>query len=210
MSEKQTFYRFTYDTKEYVGEEVDAKGAISISSCTKIKPLDSKDGYGVCFNEEKQKWEYLVDNRNKIYYLNGIKVEFKLGDEVTTDMSLEQYTVAEKLEFAKQAKLSELFSTYQKEDTTPIVIDGVTWKSGEESYLKFFNSFTIDSNLGETSTKFYDVNDKEYILTIDEAKSIATKVGKSHRELFTKYSFLCGQVKALNIIEEVESVVWAN
>ena len=35
---------------------------------TEIEPLEEKDGYVICFNKEDNKWEYVINHKNKIVY----------------------------------------------------------------------------------------------------------------------------------------------
>ena len=88
-------YLYNKLTKEFI-EERDAKKSplddsyLVPSNATEIAPLNQKEGYAVCFNNNS--WEYVVDNRNANYYLNGEKVKFNLGDEVTNEMQSVAYT----------------------------------------------------------------------------------------------------------------------
>lgn len=66
--EEQIFYRYHHKTKEYLCIEIDERGAVSISSCTKIKPTETKEGFAICFNKEEQNWEFIEDNRGKTVY----------------------------------------------------------------------------------------------------------------------------------------------
>lgn len=60
------------------------------ANATIIKPLDTKENFAVCFNEDKQEWEYIEDNRNKTVYNKETKEESKIDylgkikDDVTT------------------------------------------------------------------------------------------------------------------------------
>ena len=105
-----TYYKYDKDTKEYTGIE---KSYSEVSDSTTIEPLPTKTDYAICFNEVNNSWEYIVDNRGKTYYLNHIKVEFELGDEITPEMTTVQYTDEELLALAKDNKITEIDNACQ-------------------------------------------------------------------------------------------------
>jgi hypothetical protein len=92
-------YNFDKDKKEFLSKSIAIKNPREKGKClipanaTTKEPLATKEGYAVCFKEGK--WVYVVDNRDKTYYLNKVQVNFNLGDEITDDMTLEQYTEEE-------------------------------------------------------------------------------------------------------------------
>jgi len=73
-------YNYNKQTKEFIFENTARenpleKGKFLIpADSTTVSPLDNKDGFAVCFNEEKEKWEYIEDNRG-IWYNIREKVE---------------------------------------------------------------------------------------------------------------------------------------
>ena len=89
-------YNFNKETKEFISKTVATespleKGVFLIpANATIIKPLDTKENFAVCFNEDKQEWEYIEDNRNKTVYNKETKEESKIDylgkikDDVTT------------------------------------------------------------------------------------------------------------------------------
>lgn len=105
-------YNYDRDTKEFLNESeakenpLEKDKFLTPANATDKKPLISKVDFAICFNVVNNAWEYVEDNRDKTYYLNGEKVEFKLGDEITADMSLSQYTDEELFQTAKDEKIA--------------------------------------------------------------------------------------------------------
>lgn len=48
------------------------------ANATIKEPLAQKDNFAICFNEQKDEWEYIEDNRNKIVYSTIDKTETKI------------------------------------------------------------------------------------------------------------------------------------
>jgi hypothetical protein len=77
-------YNYISDTKEFYLEEEAVlspleKGVYLVpANATTIKPLKNKNGFAVCFNIDKQKWEYIEDNREKTVYSKTTKEELKV------------------------------------------------------------------------------------------------------------------------------------
>ncbi len=98
-------YNYDKVTKEFLSEGVASVNPLEKdkylipANATTIEPLSNKVDFAVCFIPDK--WIYVVDNRTKVYYLDKEKVIFKLGDEITADMTLEQYTAEELASFAE-------------------------------------------------------------------------------------------------------------
>lgn len=67
-------YNFNKETKEFISKTIAMespleKGVFFIpANATIIKPLDTKENFAVCFNENKEEWEYIEDNRNITIY----------------------------------------------------------------------------------------------------------------------------------------------
>lgn len=66
-------------TKEFLGsKQLDEAFGTSLPNSTIKKPLPPKDNFAICFDEKKDEWEYIEDNRNKIVYSIKNKVESKI------------------------------------------------------------------------------------------------------------------------------------
>lgn len=89
-------YNYNKETKEFTTQSTATanpleKGKYLIpASATTKEPLTLKDSFAICFNEEKQEWEYVEDNRNTVVYNKQTKQESKIDylgkikDDVTT------------------------------------------------------------------------------------------------------------------------------
>lgn len=73
-------YKYDIQTKEFTEEiEIIEAYGTNLPFTTTLNPLDKKEGFAICFNEDKQKWEYVEDNRNKIVYIKDTKEELKVN-----------------------------------------------------------------------------------------------------------------------------------
>tara|TARA_R110001606_G_scaffold2504_4_gene10973 strand:+ start:7313 stop:7948 length:636 start_codon:yes stop_codon:yes gene_type:complete len=123
---------YEFETKELL--EINTK--VISKNTTKISPPKRKEGYAICFNLEENKWEYRVDNRDKIYYLNKMRVDFKIGDIISDDMTLDKYTESELYEkkiFSLQLSLITLCDKMQ-EDFLYSLLKHKNTKSQAERY----------------------------------------------------------------------------
>lgn len=108
-------YNYDAVTKEFKSESKAIvnpleKDKYLIPAYATIKePLIKKTDFAVCFIDGA--WAYIVDNRAKTYYLNSKKVEFNIGDEITPDMTLAQFTDNELLQQSKDKKIAFIDST---------------------------------------------------------------------------------------------------
>ena len=82
-------YKYDIQTKEFLEElEINEAYGNNLPFTTTVKPLAKKDGFSICFNEDK--WEYIEDNRNTTVYNKETKQESKIDylgkikDDVTT------------------------------------------------------------------------------------------------------------------------------
>ena len=70
-------YKYDIQTKEFLEElEINEAYGTNLPFTTIAKPLAKKDGFAICFNEDK--WEYVEDNRNKTVYVKATKDELKI------------------------------------------------------------------------------------------------------------------------------------
>ena len=214
-------YNYDKVTKEFISETNATespleKGKYLVpANATTIKVNAVKIGYARVFNEAKKVWEYIIDNRGKTYYLNHEKVHFKLGDEVTSEMTLEQFTADEILEQKKSEKINEInvacakaitsgFSsdalgdthTYQSEQTDQLNLIGVVI-AGQDDYFKC----GIEDADGNVTWNY----EKHTIAQLQQV----LQDGKVHKQgLLQKANTLKTQVANATTIADVEAIVW--
>lgn len=153
---------------------------------TITKP-NTKEGYTPVYNKDKNIWENVVDNRDKIYYKNSVKVDFKLGDEITFDMSKEQYT---KEQLETQKKEEELFK--QKQLISKQKVEGVDYKYNDNIYK--ISLTTQDQNglnavksaleLGLEYTNFNFENGTIFKITKDNFRELALFFVKERNKFY--------------------------
>ena len=88
-------YLYSEETKEFLIEKNAKISPLDNSylipkNATDLVPLEPREGYAVCFINNN--WQYVIDNRNAVYYLNGEQVKFELGDTITSEMRTTPYT----------------------------------------------------------------------------------------------------------------------
>lgn len=114
------------------------------ANATSKSPLKPKVDYAVCFVNKA--WKYVVDNRSKTYYQNNIKVDFKLGDEITTAMTISQYTAEELADIERLKRIAvvkNLISNINNDSVT--IMRSITLGLGtpDENALKDLNDSAI-------------------------------------------------------------------
>ena len=160
-------YNYDKDSKELISQSVASINPLEVgkflvpANATTKEPLETKDGFAVCFKEDE--WVYVVDNRDKTYYENKELVVFELGDEITSDMSLEQYTDEELLQQAKDKKIA-LIDTQTANDIEVLIGDNNKQKDllATYNYLlekKFDGDITVDetTQMTDIKTKWFQV-----------------------------------------------------
>ena len=178
------FYLYDKNTREIRGSTLGQanpkeKGKFLQPPFSTIKkPLEPKDGYAVCFIADE--WVYKIDNRKKTYYKNNEQVVFELGDEVTSEMSLKQFSDLELFSEAQDKRVAEI------DAKTAMDIEAMVGDNNKQKdLLAYANTLTRKEAKG-TATD-------EEIATLDalEAKNVQVqelKVSGNNRE---------AQVKAL-------------
>lgn len=191
-------YEYIYNSNfEYVGKaplqldplesKKQAKDIYMLPSqkATITKP-NIKKGYTPIYNKEKKIWENIVDNRDKIYYKNGVKVEFNLGDEITPYMSKEQYTKQE-LQIQKlQQDIINLEINRKKEQYKNIVYNTHTLKASQLARDNLFKAYMLQKEDNQKSILWLNSSDENINLNIDDIKNILLNLKKRDEELYFK------------------------
>ena len=136
-------YLYSEETKELLAEKNAKISPLDNSylipkNATDIVPLKSKEGYAVCFINNN--WQYVIDNRNAVYYLNGERVKFNLGDEITAEMRTTPYT-DEELFNKKMQELRLKRNVYLKQ-TDYLALSDQTMSSEMTTYRQALRDIT--------------------------------------------------------------------
>ena len=158
-------YNFNKETKEFISKTLATespleKGVFLIpANATITKPLDTKENFAVCFNEDKQEWEYIEDNRNKtvystitkeasiVDYLGTIKDGFTLSVPTEFDKwennswVIDETLVQNKFRQNRDSLLSTVVDHYQK----PLVWEGLTTE--QQDKVRVYRQALLDSTV---------------------------------------------------------------
>ena len=162
-------YNYDKDTDVYLNEDEAVASPLEDdiflipANATTKEPLETKDGFAVCFKEDE--WVYVVDNRDKNYYENKELVLFELGDKITSDMSLEQYTNEELFAEEKDKKIA-LVDAQTASDIEALIGDNNKQKDllATYNYLlekKFDGDITVDeiTQMTDIKTRWLEVSE---------------------------------------------------
>jgi hypothetical protein len=216
-------YNYNKETKEFTTstnatENPLEKGKYLIPANATIKEsLLPKDGFAVCFNEEKKEWEYQEDNRIKtaydtttkqeikISYLGALKEGFTFYKPKETDKWDGTKWVTDK-ELLRTKTLTDIQTTYQSESTEPVSYKEVLYKGGDASASAIAGAVQLAQSLQETEVKIIDADDKPHIMTFDEALELSGLIAKAWRTAFFRYKELKLQISNAATTQELDKI----
>ena len=185
-------YNFNKETKEFISKTVATespleKGVFLIpANATIIKPLDTKENFAVCFNKDKQEWEYKEDNRNKtvystitketsiVDYLGTIKDGFTLSVPTEFD-KWENNSWVKDIEVIKASKLLSINTECNK-----AIISGFKSSALGEEYF-YYSTIEEQSTLTSLITLGIDSNFKcQKINIVDNVEVKENRVQVPH------------------------------
>lgn len=160
--ETPTVYVFDSETNEYKSRHkntflIGYKQFKIEENETIIKPLITKENFAVCFNKDKQEWEYKEDNRNKtvystttkealiVDYLGAIRGGFTLLVPTEFDRwennswIIDENLVQNKFRVDRDKLLSTVVDHYQK----PLVWETLT--VGQQDKVRIYRQALLDS-----------------------------------------------------------------
>lgn len=166
---------------------------------TTIKPLEAKENFAVCFNQDKQSWEYIPDYRGRKAWSTktGLPLAvFNLKVENATDKEPSPFSKwdsrkskwvpdEKKLEEARKAKLLELSKYFLlKQDTLSVNVDGV----GEvnSGYTAYLNIMALISQVNGQDVDFMLYNNTTVKVNTTKLESIKSAIEKNGIELHKK------------------------
>lgn len=202
---------FNYDkkTKEFISQSEAIKSPLEEdvylipANSTKLNPLDPKDGFAVCFDEENEEWDYIEDNRGKTVYSTKDKQELKvdyLGAIKTgyTFLKPKQFdkwdetcnSWIEDKNLKKQDCLNLLESAFDNKATQikAIACD----KEGSEQYIK--SQYEIYENMYKNAKAGYysEVESTEIITANETAKKLTARMILLINEIRHEFQRLIG------------------
>ncbi len=220
-------YNYNKETKEFTiittatESPLEKEKYIIPANATDKEPLEAKDGFVVCFNEEQNNWEYIEDNRNKIAYSiltkQEIKVDYlgpiKNGHTLLKPTQFDKWNDATKswiedIELIRASKLNDIKNIYEIEANKNVVYNEVTYKGGESSASAIAGAVDLAKALGETTAKIIDVNDDENLLSFEEAMKLSAQIAHQWREAFLKYKKLKRTINNEKDIEIIKQITW--
>jgi hypothetical protein len=203
-------YNYENESKEFKNESIAQNDPLEIgkflipANATTIEPLSKKDGYATCFIDNE--WEYIIDNRNKIYYKNKEIVVFELGDEIHDDMTLEKYTTEEKKSNELTAKSKAIENHIYKNYPRDTQAQDNGWVTNFTTKLNASVVVDLDKQIVNFSTLFLKGKklDKILVHIDDEIKPMYEKLVKV--AVKNEWSFLVIQEGKKAISENREPV----
>ena len=221
-------------TKEFLdSKQLDKAFCTSLPNSTQKEPLPPKENFAICFNEEKDIWEYIEDNRNKIVYSTIDKTESKIDylgvikDGFTLNQPKEfdkwnSTTWEADIDSIKTSKLSSINITCKK-----AIISGFKSSSLQDEYLyqsdrdDQLNLMGLVANgidnflkCGLATIILENTIEKEVITwdyklhTIAQLKQVLGDGAKYKLDLLTKANNLKNQVQNATTVNELDGINW--
>ncbi|PLY08407.1 MAG: hypothetical protein C0625_02130 [Arcobacter sp.] len=225
-------YNYDKETKEFLSQTEAIKDPLEKdkylipANATTVKPLKEKDGFGICFNEDQNSWEYIEDNRGqKVYsaetkaeetvnYLSEIKDGFTLlvpgefdkwnGSAWEADINLIKSTKLSTINTSCETAIVSGFASsalgiehfYQSDRDDQINLMGLV-TAGSDDLLKCGLK-----NDDETITWEWKPHTKEQL------KAVFDDGAAYKKEQLIKSATLKAQISAATTVEELDLIVW--
>jgi hypothetical protein len=218
-------------TKEFLeSKQLDKAFGTSLPSTTIKEPLAKKDFFAICFNEEKNEWEYIEDNRNKIIYSSADKSETKIdylgaikdGFTFNRPKEFDKWngtTWEADIDSIKTSKLLKI-----NNDCNTAIISGFKCSAlgseyfyystlEEQSSLVSIITLGIDSNFkAQKITSLNDVERKEerkqYPHTLEQLKQVLGTGAVYIKAQIDKKDLLETRINNATTVEELELIEW--
>ena len=186
---------------------------------TTIKPLEAKENFAVCFNQDKQSWEYIPDYRGRKAWSTktGLPLAvFNLKVENATDKEPSPFSKwdsrkskwvpdEKKLEEARKAKLLELSKYFLlKQDTLSVNVDGV----GEvnSGYTAYLNIMALISQANGQDVDFMLYNNTTVKVNTTKLESIKSAIEKNGIELHKKKWELRTRINSATSVADLNAI----
>lgn len=224
-------YFYDKSTKEFLeSKQLDGAFGTSLPNSTIKEPLSQKDNFAICFNEQKNEWEYIEDNRNKIVYSITDKSESTID---YIGVIKDGFTLNQPKEFDKwngtnweadidSIKTSKILKI--NNDCNTAIISGFKCSAlgseyfyystlEEQSSLVSIITLGIDSNFkAQKITILNDVEVKEerkqYPHTLEQLKQVLGAGAVYIKAQIDKKDLLETQIKNATTVQELDGINW--
>jgi len=217
-------YNYNRNTKEYIStsqatEDPLEKGKYLIPALATVVAISTnKDNFTQIFNEKKNVWEYIEDNRGKIVYntiskqkskvdyLGVIKSGFtelvpKINDKWDGTKWIFDTVIASKI------KLQELETDYNNANEADINYMGTIFQADYKSQNLIANTLST----GSVPNDFYwlDKANKQIAMTYTQFQDLGKLLLARNQINFTKLQTLKKQVKDATTQSQLDKVQWS-
>ena len=188
------------ETNELIAEKFsrmdprDPSRVVVPRGATSIAPPVAENGKARVFKQETGTWEQVVDNRHLVKYIGKNKVDFKLGDEVTNDMTDEVVQpIAELIAQKKQ----EVISLFRETEKSTITINDTKYNADYNS----INELVLVKNMSylnrQSTVIFIDSENNRNKLTLEEADNIIQTLWEDYEIRYTNQKLTIKEIDNL-------------
>lgn len=231
-------FNFDNTTKELITESTARENPLEEgnflipANATIIEPFPAKLGFAICFDEQKNKWKYIEDNRNKIVYSKTDKTEYIVDylGAIKDDFTLIKPELFDKwnggaweadIDIVRTFKIEEIEKNCEYE-----IVKGIKSSSlGAEYIYKSKNNDQLNlmgllangiANLLECGLVelVEDDIEKEIITwdykthTIEQLKQVFADMTKHKLDLLMKTNILKTKLETATTLEELDEINW--
>jgi len=216
-------YNYNKDTKEYISttqatENPLEKGKYLIpANATTIAISVDKAGFAQTFDEVKNTWDYIEDNRDKtvydttskqeskVDYIGAIKSGFtELIPKITNKWDGTKWIFD--IVSASTAKLSELKTAYNTTNEADIAYMNTTFQAGKSSQDLIVSVLSA----GSVPSNFYwlDSSNVQVAMTYANLQGLSAIIVARGQVNFTKLQNLKSQIKSAKVQSDLDKIVW--
>lgn len=117
-----------------------------------------------------------------------------------------EFTDAELLANAKEAKRNKIRQAFNTESEAPVLVGTVSYHGGFDSATKLDGAKRMVEIAGGTEVTFFDVDNLPHVLTLAEATTVILTIGADYQTKFATKQAKMVQVENATTILEVENV----
>jgi hypothetical protein len=200
-------------TGELVGQGVAALDPIEGKplvprNSTLTEPEQAAENQINVFDEATKTWSLTDDFRGYIGYSQAGELQEinTIGIKPDASWTLERpYIHAEQQEIQRDAIRQAFFSASTQNVTDA---NGVAWSGGFDSAIKLDAARRLATEAGLTSVSFYDADNIEHVLTLEQAKVVTLTVSADYQTKLAKKQALFKQISEATTKQQLDWVVW--